>query len=252
MLLMRKIFFGLIIAAFMWVGPGKAKASPIYNNATDFSVTTGNPAGVWSYGMLSPGSTPDASSFTLYATPSVLASGLEVWGQAPGSLPDDVYNPTNMVINPAGTNPIQPKQAAFHPGAVGEYSVFRFTSPAAGQYSLSSTFTGIDVVGTTTDVHVLDNGSSLFAGNINGYLNSASYSTTLNLAVGDRIDFVVGFGADGSFSNDSTALDATLTRQPSPTPEPTTITMLVSGFLTAGGFHFVRRRRWAAGSTQAC
>jgi hypothetical protein len=247
---MRQIFFGLVIAGFMVVAAGKVTASPIYNNATDFSVTTGNPAAVWSYGMLSAGAVPDASTFTLYATPSVLGSGLEVWGQAPGTLPDDVYNPTNAVINPAGTNPIQPGQAAFHPGPNGEYSVFRFTAPAAGQYLLSSIFTGIDVgtpfhLGTTTDVHVLDNGSSLFAGNVlaNG-LNSASYSTTLNLAVGERIDFVVGWGADQSFSNDSTALAATLTFQPTTsTPEPASITLLVSGFLTAGGFHFVRRRR---------
>jgi hypothetical protein len=66
----------------------------------------------------------------------------------------------------------------------------------------------------------------------------------LNLAVGERIDFVVGFGADGSFSNDSTALDATLTFQPTTsTPEPASITLLVSGFFAFGGFHFVRRRR---------
>ncbi|HEV3299447.1 MAG TPA: NHL repeat-containing protein [Planctomycetaceae bacterium] len=36
--------------------------------------------------------------------------------------------------------------------------------------------------------------------------------------------------------------------EPTPTPEPTTITMLVSGFLTAGGFGLVRRRRGRANS----
>ena len=179
-----------------------------YNNATDFSLT-GNPNGAWSYGYLSPGALPDSSTFAPFAN-SVNNGGLQVWNDSVSSLAA-FDNPTNSVLH-YGSGVLQPGEAGFHPGPNGQYSVYRFTAPATGSYSLSALFTGIDDAGgTTTDVHVLDDGTSLFQGDINGYLNTSSYSATLNLKAGDIIDFAVGYGSDGSYLFDSTGLDATLT-----------------------------------------
>jgi hypothetical protein len=212
----------------------------VYNNAVDFSPTN-NPNGVWSYGDLSPGAAPNAATFNLY-TGHGNTAGLNFVGVDNNGLSDPPYvshNPTNSTIN-VSTVTYGPGQAGFHPGPNGEYSVYRFTTPVTGSYSVSALFTGIDHGGTTTGVYVLDNGLSLFSGNINGYLNTASYSTTLTLAAGDRVDFVVGFGSDGNYFNDSTALAATLTFNSA--PEPAALTLLATGALGLLGYCWRRRK----------
>ena len=52
---------------------------------------------------------------------------------------------------------------------VGQYSVVRFVAPASGTYTISAKFAGVHFGLSTTDVHVLHNGSSLFAADIEGY-----------------------------------------------------------------------------------
>jgi hypothetical protein len=65
----------------------------------------------------------------------------------------------------------------------GEYGLVRWTAPADGFLSIATTFTGIDLgTGTTTDVHVLQNGSPLFDGLVNGYLDAASFIRKLTVA----------------------------------------------------------------------
>ena len=184
--------------------------SVVYSNAADFSIT-GNPNGVWSYGYPSPGALPDSSTFTPY-TNSANSIGIdEWWAPFARNTPSVFYNPTKGVLD-YGTGVLGPGDAGFHPGPDGEYSVYRFTAPATGSYSVSAIFTGIDDAGgTTTDVHVLDDGGSLFQGNVNGYLDTSSYAGTLSLKAGDIIDFAVGYGSDGSYLYDSTGLDASLT-----------------------------------------
>ncbi len=104
-----------------------------------------------------------------------------------------------------------PHRLSFHPGPHGEYSVVRFTAPRAGTYSVKSAFAAIDPL-ATTDVHVLQSGKSLFNWMINlkGFGDHEDFTGTVQLAAGDPVDFVVGFGA-GRFNNDSTGLDAVLT-----------------------------------------
>ena len=59
----------------------------------------------------------------------------------------------------------------FHPGNLGENSVFRWTAPASGQYRVHGYFVGLDSsYPTTTDVAILHNNSTastLFSSNIN-------------------------------------------------------------------------------------
>ena len=238
---MKRAILILGAMALLLGGVGQAKASPIYNNANDFSLAS-NPNGVWSYGSLAGGSSPNASTFALYPSNGT-ASGIDFWGPTSAlSPPVDFHNPNATVLT-FSTITMQPGQAAFHPGPNGEYSVYRFTTPTAGSYSLSALFTGIDVGGTTTDVHVLVNNSPLFNGSINGYNDLNTYSTTLALGVGDQVVFVVGFGSNGNYFNDSTALDATLKLNATAVPEPATLTMLGFGIAGLAGYGWRRRKQ---------
>jgi uncharacterized protein (DUF2141 family) len=109
-------------------------------------------------------------------------------------------------------------QIAEHPGPSGQYSHIRFTAPAAGNYSVAVTFTGIDhggvtPQGTTTDVHVLYDGKSLFDGLINGYGATASKTLSINnVAQAATVDFIVGYGANKTYYNDSTEVNAVITQ----------------------------------------
>ncbi|MBA7481861.1 Tol-Pal system protein TolB [subsurface metagenome] len=98
--------------------------------------------------------------------------------------------------------------------------VFGFSVPLCETFDIDAMFTGIDhggtspFLGTTTDVHVLHNGISLFDGEVIGYGDTSSFSTTVSVGMGDIIDFTVGYGSNQTHTCDSTALSATITPEP--------------------------------------
>jgi hypothetical protein len=100
-----------------------------------------------------------------------------------------------------------------HPGPSGAQAVVRWTAPASGTYAIQGFFEGLDFVGpTTTDVHILLNSStSLFSGNISSFEVPLTFTLSLSVSAGDKIDFVVGFGSDGNYLFDSTGLKGTIT-----------------------------------------
>jgi len=123
-----------------------------------------------------------------------------------------------------------------HPGGAGQDSVVRWTAPSAGTFSISGFFEGIDPAPTTTDVHVLLDGSThLFDGSIGSFNVPLLFNLTRTLAAGDTIDFAVGVGSDGSFIDDSTGLSATIVSS-STVPEPTTLALLASCLAMLAGF----------------
>jgi hypothetical protein len=229
---MRSVLSGLAVLGLLLVGTPSSEAETVYNNAADFSGTM-NPSGAWTYGYLAAESSPDSSTFTGFATQGTVAGStgsIEYWNISGGGLsPPEIFYNTSSTVNSYSTITMQPHQAAFHPGPNDQYADYRFTAPQSGTYALSVTFTGIDVDGTTTDVHVLENGVSLFAGNINGYGATQTYSTILTLGSGGIVDFAVGFGLNGNYFNDSTGIDATLT---SVVPEPASVVLLGLGSLS--------------------
>ena len=107
---------------------------------------------------------------------------------------------------------------AMHPYFV-TYSVTRWTSPAAGNYYIIAIFSVGHGLGTTTDVHVIKNGST--AGRIelfNGYIDAISngdddreiYVTgPISLSSGETLDFIVGMGSD-NHGSDTTLVDVAL------------------------------------------
>jgi hypothetical protein len=135
--------------------------------------------------------------------------GMAIWPVAPLGEPWVAKNTTARTVRelsitwPAG-------RLALHPGPANQFSVVRWTAPAASQVQLSAAFTGF-ASRATTDVHVLHRGHALFDGAINlrGSSNEARFDKSLAVAQGDTLDFVVGTG-NGNYGGDTTGLAVTI------------------------------------------
>lgn len=196
-----------------------------WDAAAGFSGTQ-NPYGAWSYG-----SQYDMGlDFTLYTKPVTPAAGLSAWENDAQYWPGTVCKnttgqPINYQVNWNGW--LEANQIVVYPGLSDDMPTVRWTSPINGFVKIQAKFTGQtpNALCTTTDVHVLRNGTSLFDGNVSGFMGTVannyadaigsapkvSYETIAQVSVGDTIDFVVGFGADGDFYDDCTGLAATIT-----------------------------------------
>ena len=117
-----------------------------------------------------------------------------------------------------------------------------WSGPALAEPVAPGAFSGIDLGGTTTDVHILLNGVSIFDGNVNGFgpNTGPSFSLTRALSVDDTLDFAVGFGANGDFFRDATALAAHIA--PTAVPEPASFILLGTGILSVLVDGWRRRR----------
>ena len=189
----------------------------------DFDATDGfslaqNPNGVWSYGWAS----SLLGGFQAFPYGIREGSGRERWSGDTPSL--GVYH----IGNSNALVPAQPSQLILHPGGGGQYSLLRWTAPAAGTFNLSAAFAGADSHPTSTDVHVLQNGSSIFDGYVGAFLTGPTFTKTLPLQAGDQVDVAVGFG-NGSEYYDSTDVRFTLNR------ERPAVTLLPSGVTLAPG-----------------
>jgi hypothetical protein len=212
-----KMHHGIILIFFCGAIAALAIPAEAWDAAGDFSSVT-NPNGVWSYGW----SLTLGSPFILYTsnTTSFSGTGLSGW-LAPATFPLILKNETTQVIVGNGTTTYQPGQLAEHPG-IGSYSVVRWTAPYAGVFTLAATFSGLSVVGDSVDVHILNSGVSIFNSTVIGSPNPTSYSGSQTLALGDTIDFVVGWGPNFSIIEDTTGLSATII------PEPASVSLVIA------------------------
>jgi hypothetical protein len=113
---------------------------------------------------------------------------------------------------PNAPSVVQPSDVLnLHPGPNNERSIVRWSSPSSGTYAVSGRFEGIDTGGTTTDVLITKNGTTLFTGVLNGYGNQLPFSLPVTVTAGDILEFSVGYGANGSYNSDSTGLAVTIT-----------------------------------------
>ena len=184
-----------------------------FDPAANFSLA-GNPNGPWSYGY----SQVLGGPMILHAT-SGSFDGLEYWDTDISiGLPWVARNVSAFPVNWAGTTTMAPGALSLHPGPSGQVALLRFTVPSTGQYAINGAFFGQDYVGpTTTDVHLLLNGSSIFDGVVADFGTSHSFNITMALAGGSHLDFAVGFGSNQNYLYDSTGLTATITQVPEPT-----------------------------------
>jgi hypothetical protein len=179
----------------------------VYDLTADFSAFQ-NPNSVWSYGW------SESRGSTFYLTTS--RGRADTYGRLVGWIPyDDIISPAYAVTDwnspgefiPAGT-------VNLHPGPIGENTVIRWTAPFAGRCTIQGSFWGNNFVGpTSTDVAILHGAAEIFAGEINSYDVPLNFSLTVRVNAGDTIDFTVGFGSNGNYSNDATGISATITQR---------------------------------------
>ena len=204
--------------------PPPPPPATVYDVSRDFSVTS-NPAGAWSYGWAG----ALDGSFNLLP---VVASGPSQNGVIVTFWAKNTYEPAVVYINNSSqTSTSDNGQGNFPPGTVwfyagpegrpDNYSVIRFTAPASGEYKLESAvhaFLDGDRSGDT-DIHILRNGTEIF-GQFLAPRTGTGYTNTLNLAVGDRIDFAVGRGQDGQLYGSGLKIQARFERTSSSPPPP--------------------------------
>ncbi len=210
-----------------------------YDLSHDFSLAS-NPNGAWAYGAVTALGGPFITFG--YTQTSISDNGVPVdyWLLNPMSEPNIEHNGTTLTstsdggqgVYPPGTTILFPSR-----GLIYYYTVARFTVPTgqSGNYQLQSsahTYLNGSLSGDT-EFHVLDNSSQIF-GQFIAPNSGTTFSTTLNLAAGETIDFAVGRGLDGIGDWSGAIVTATLTLVPEPS---------VCALLVAGAALFVFRRR---------
>lgn len=206
LIITRYCVIAAVLAACVLTAPAAS-----FDPAADFSLAS-NPNGPWSYGY----ALAQDGSLILYTNKGIIER-MDVWNK-PIQLvtPWIARNSTASAVEWNGTARYEPGALSLHPGPQNQRAILRFTPPSAGQYSVAGFFYGQDFWGpTTTDVHLLLNGASIFDGTITFFGGSVPFNKALTLDNADRLDFVVGFGGN-SFYYDSTGLSALIENEPGP------------------------------------
>jgi hypothetical protein len=227
----------LIAAALALAATGAAHATS-FDAVGDFSLTNGNPNGAWSY--LAGGSLQTTTS-----TACEGVTGLACWNNG-GALPDLAIVAKNVTGSALSGVPgivtVPVNHLDLAPQDIVSVTV-RWTAPAGGTYAISGDFLGLALNEQAHGVAVDKNGVSLFTlANMDSQGQSDPFATTLALAAGDTLDFIVNTGpGDTNQTGDGPLfLDTGLTATITTVPEPATSTLLVAGLL---GIGIARRRR---------
>jgi hypothetical protein len=199
-------------------------AQTIFDLSADFSLRH-NPNKVWQYGYSATNSlAPD--QFRIDTQPEITGP-VGFWHPATNSGPGLGYYPYVAYNSAKQTEFGSSKgwsaragEVAMEASNTGQYSLVRFVAPAAGTYSVSAKFAGVHFGLSTTDVHVLHNGTSLFDAEIDGYGGdpsfhrvqgsspTADYSGKIAMKTNDAVTFAVGYGKNKTNFGDTTGLFA--------------------------------------------
>jgi hypothetical protein len=219
---MRMFFSTAVSVGLALFGiPGHAETT--FDLSSDFSIQH-NPNKVWQYGY-SATEALDIHQFQLDKNADT-SQVVEFWhpdvnkGPGPGYYPYIAHNGTKQTQIVFKGLAFRPGEVAMESSRAGQYGMIRFVAPATGTYKVSAQFEGIHFGLSTTDVHVLHNGTSLFDADIDGYGGDpashavqgaspkAEYSGQVAMTKDDTITFAIGYGKNKTNSCDTTGLFA--------------------------------------------
>lgn len=186
----------------------KASTGKVWSLSKDFKpVFTDN--NEWSYGRLSgtSESTLVLTKFNVLNTPSQWSPSSVSRLSADASMsyePSITHNHTSSPVNLNGVITIPAGKICMHPNNLGMESCARWTCPKAGMYNIVASRFNINGLATTA-VKLRKNLSVIW-----GSLNlDDSFSTTLSLVPGDKIDICVNM--NGDYASDATGVDLVIT-----------------------------------------
>ena len=234
----------------------------VYTNATN----TAGTLGTWTYGQVATTTAFVAGGYTF--TPYTVAtandlgfSGLDGRALVANQVPVVAKNDSGSTIV-GGSLALPTTQLLLHPGSTTQVSIVRFIAAAAGTYTFTGDYQGVDTgngqatavkQGTTTTDYITANSAASTAPTavINATTSAAgvynngnvNFSQAFTLAAGGTVDFAVTDGGNG-YSNDSTGLAANVSFVASSSaPEPGALALIVPGMLGIVGI--ARRRKMA-------
>lgn len=184
----------------------------VYDVFKDFSLDR-NPSisGTWRYGWTS----AIDGSFELGDQQSSYFGGVVRCWTSRSELIIVCQNTSGADYRDAGANVLHPgaDYLHIHPSLTGS-AVVRWTAPVPGRHRVDFQFRSLREGSrwTTTDVHVLVNGTEVYEANLRGVFSNTGLGRAFDvqLDADDTIDFIVG-NYSGDNSNDSTGLKATIT-----------------------------------------
>lgn len=208
---------GLAMVVSVGVGMvGQANATT-YDLADDFSITNGNPNGVWTYGAYTGGL--NAGTFVKFSSfESAVLGSLDIWR--------DATDPN--VIKNTGATGVLCCGITFNSGAVtfgptGGPAVARWTAPFAGIFQVDATFATVQSGNTAGTAHVFDGTAFVDLPALPAFPTTVGYSALLTLPAGATIDFVV----TSASPTKTTEVSATI----NPIPEPSTVILFGTGLV---------------------
>jgi len=197
----------LMIATALFLSLFSFNANAQYDARVDYSISNGNPNGVWTYGKGSSG-----SDFTKYSNPFVSSTVLHNWsenfwyGFHKNTGTSDIGNTADWVWG-AG------KLITHSGNGTANHTKLAFTAPECGTYDYSCFWKHIDRQASKTNPRIVlktASGSTvLYNITLSGYPASTSKSDRITMVKGDRLTMELGNGGDAWF-NDGTEIEFTV------------------------------------------
>ena len=248
----RQRAVAVLAAGGLLLSVGAAEAGTVYDAATDFSISSGNPNGVWTYGYGVPG-----SSFTAFSQTGTACfeSGFSCWSSN-GYVPLIGVN-TNAFTETGGTHAFPAGAMVLHP-AYGvtsggpNWAILRWTAPSSGSITFNGAITVYDrgqdanTQGATTDTTL---GASLIENALlhGPYGTAIPVSGSASVTAGEVLDLAVGPSPNGGYSFLPTGVALTIDFTPlASVPEPATWATMLIGLLGLGAAMRWRRSRQRA------